>query len=243
MKLKSLLIILIISTVFSCSEKNHKSLKPTSAHNLIFNELATVWDEAMPLGNGMVGNLVWQKDGNLRFSLDRADLWDLRPMENIDFNKWKFKDVYEFWKNDKYIEVQKAFDVPYDQSPAPSKIPAGALEFDISNLGKVKQVSLDVETAVCTVEWENGAKLTTFVHGLNPVGWYKFENLPETINIELIAPAYNRESSNERADQSTGELNQLGYPQGEIVKGKNSFTYNQKGWGSFSYQIHTELER
>lgn len=240
MNTKTLLIIGLISILLSCSQQKPKN--PVAGHNLVFNELATVWDEAIPLGNGMVGNLVWQKEGKLRFSLDRADLWDLRPMENIDFGKWKFKDVYEHWKADKYEEVQKAFDVPYDRSPAPSKIPAGALEFDISKLGKIKQVSLDVETAICTVEWENGTKLTTFVHAEKPVGWYKFENLPETINIELISPAYNREGSGERADQSTGDLNQLGYPQGEITKGDNSFTYMQKGWGGFAYQIHTEWQ-
>jgi alpha-L-fucosidase 2 len=240
MKPKTLILALIVSTLFSCSKQTQNTMQPAAEHNLVFTELATTWDEAMPLGNGMVGNLVWQKEGKLRFSLDRADLWDLRPMENIDFNKWKFKDVYEHWKADKYEEVQKAFDVPYDQSPAPSKIPAGALEFDVSKLGKVKSVALDVETAICTVEWENGTKLTTFVHAEKPVGWYKFENLPETIDIELVAPAYNRESSNERADQSTSDLNQLGYPQGEIIKGENSFTYNQKGWGSFAYQISTE---
>jgi alpha-L-fucosidase 2 len=240
MNTKTLLILGIISILLSCSQQ--KQQHPASGHNLVFNELATVWDEAIPLGNGMVGNLVWQKEGKLRFSLDRADLWDLRPMENIDFDKWKFKDVYEYWKADKYEEVQKVFDVPYNRLPAPSKIPAGALEFDIESLGKIKEVNLDVETATCIVNWENGAKLTTFVHAENPVGWYKFENLPETINIELISPAYNREGSGERADQSTGDLNQLGYPQGEITKGENSFTYMQKGWGGFAYQIHTEWQ-
>ena len=217
MKTKSILLTLFATILFSCSNQIQKP--PFEGHNLVFNELATVWDEAMPLGNGMVGNLVWQKNGKLRFSLDRADLWDLRPMENIDFDKWKFKDVYEYWKAGKYEEVQKVFDVPYNRLPAPSKIPAGALEFNIETLGKVKTVRLDVETATCTVEWENGAKLTTFVHAGKPVGWYKFENLPEPIKIELISPAYNREGSSERADQSTSDLNQLGYPQGEIIKG------------------------
>jgi alpha-L-fucosidase 2 len=79
------------------------------------------------------------------FSLDRADLWDLRPMENIDFEKWKFKDVYRHWKEDTYEEVQAAFDTPYNQLPAPSKILAGALEFDIEKLGKVKSVRLDLK--------------------------------------------------------------------------------------------------
>ena len=32
----------------------------------------------------MLGALIWQKDDNLRFSVDRTDLWDLRPMKNLD---------------------------------------------------------------------------------------------------------------------------------------------------------------
>lgn len=51
----------------------------TTSHDLQFTTLAKQWDEAVPLGNGMLGALVWQKADHLRFSLDRADLWDLRP--------------------------------------------------------------------------------------------------------------------------------------------------------------------
>jgi len=236
-KIKCLLLLFIL---FSCTQK--ESLQKFEGHNLVYGELATVWDEAMPLGNGMVGNLVWQKNGKLRFSLDRADLWDLRPMENIDFNKWKFDDVYAHWKNDTYEEVQKVFDVPYNRLPAPSKIPAGALEFDIAKLGKVKQVKLDIETATCIVEWENGTKLITYVHAEKPVGWYKFENLSELLNIELISPAYNRENESGYTSQSRNDLNQLGYEQGEIIEGDQELSYNQKGWGEFAYQIHAEWE-
>ena len=242
MKTKTLLTILFVSLLFSCSKQIQKPLQPSAGNNLVFYELADVWDEAMPLGNAMVGNLVWQKDGKLRFSLDRADLWDLRPMENIDFDKWKFTDVYEHWKDGKYKDVQEAFDVPYDKLPAPSKIPAGALEFDISKLGKVKLVSLDIKTATCIVDWDNGAKLTTFVHAEKPLGWYKFENIPEGISLELVSPAYNRENTEGHTNQSRNDLNQLEYQEGEIIKGDNSYTYNQNGWGKFSYQIHTSWE-
>ena len=235
--MKKLLFILSIFILSSCSSQKEKL--PVTEHNLNFTELAQVWDEAIPLGNGIIGNLVWQRNGKLRFSLDRADLWDLRPMKNIDFDKWKFRDVYKYWKADKYEEVQKAFDDPYNKLPAPSKIPAGALEFDIEALGKVKTVKLDIATATCTVQWENGAKLTTFVHAEKPVGWYKFENITEAIKVALVSPAYNRKSEGEYTSQSRNDLNQLGYPQGEIVKNGNSYTYNQKGWGDFSYQINT----
>lgn len=234
------LLLFIVVILFSCENKEIES--SAARHNLVYSELANVWDEAMPLGNGMVGNLVWQKDGKLRFSLDRADLWDSRPMENIDFDKWKFIDVYEFWKAGNYGEVQKAFDEPYDRLPAPSKIPAGALEFDIQKLGKVKEVRLDIETATCIVDWESGARLTTFVDAEKPTGWYRFDNIPETINIELVSPAYNRENKEGYTNQSRNDLNQLGYPQGEITKEDNELTYNQKGWGDFSYQINTKWE-
>ncbi|WP_439184316.1 glycosyl hydrolase family 95 catalytic domain-containing protein [Carboxylicivirga taeanensis] len=221
----------------------NKELKQSTKNSLVFNNLANTWDEAMPLGNATVGALVWQKEGKLRFSLDRADLWDLRPMENIDFDTWKFQDVYKQWESGNYKAVQQVFDVPYNQLPAPSKIPAGAIEFNIEKLGTVKQVSLNVETATCVLEWENGTKLTTFVHAEQPLGWYKFENLPVNIDIDLVSPAYNRENAEGYTNQSTNDLNQLGYEQGIISRGQNSLTYNQKGWGDFSYQIHTSWSK
>ena len=104
-------------------------------HDMEFDSLSCSWDEAIPLGNGMLGNLVWQNGENLRFSLDRADLWDLRPMENIGKEEWKYKWVNKQWKNNTYSKVQEMFDAPYDRNPAPSKIPAGAVEFNTSQIG------------------------------------------------------------------------------------------------------------
>ena len=244
MKLKNCsivsLFVIILIVLSGCTRKDTLVVSPD--HNLVFSELAQTWDEAIPLGNAMLGNLVWEKNGRLRFSLDRSDLWDLRPMKNIDFDKWKFRDVYEHWKADQYEKVQSAFDVPYNQLAAPSKIPAGALEFDIAALGEISQVSLDLTSAICLVEWVNGSRLTTFIHAEKPVGWYKFEDIPEGLNIELVSPAYNQKGNRERVDQSMSDLDQLGYPQGEIRVEENSITYEQQGWADFSYQIHTMWE-
>ena len=240
-RVRQILVVLFLIGLNSCSKKE-QMLQNFEGSNLVFTELATVWDEAMPLGNGMIGNLVWQKNGKLRFSLDRADLWDLRPMENIDFEKWTFNDVYEHWKTGNYHEVQNVFDVPYNQLAAPSKIPAGALEFDIENLGKIKKVTLDIQTAKCVVEWESGTKLSTFVHAEKPIGWYKFEHLSKPVKVSLQSPAYNRKNEEGYTNQSRNDLNQLAYEQGQILEGENKITYHQKGWGAFSYQIHTEWE-
>ncbi|NND06388.1 MAG: hypothetical protein HKN87_08405 [Saprospiraceae bacterium] len=238
--MRSLLAVFLLLQFFAIATGQDQRVFP--GHDLVFQDLASTWDEAVPLGNGVIGNLVWLKNDRLRFSLDRSDLWDLRPMENIDFDEWTFQDVFEHWQRDEYEVVQEVFDVPYNQLPAPSKIPAGALEFDVADLGKVKTVTLNLEDAICTVEWETGTILRTFVHAEKPMGWYQFSGLSEPIDITLQSPAYDRPNEDGYTSQSRNDLNQLGYQQGEIVEGVNTLTYNQQGYGAFSYQIHTSWE-
>src|SRR3990172_8262182 len=97
--MKHKIYLLIILTAFSCkTERNKNELMPPPEANLRFTELAKTWDEAIPLGNGMLGALIWEKDYKLRFSLDRADLWELRPMENLDKPEWRFAWVKEQWE-------------------------------------------------------------------------------------------------------------------------------------------------
>ncbi len=69
------------------------SAQPLKQYNLVFDSLAKRWDEAIPLGNGWLGALIWQKESQVRISLDRVDLWDDRPMPDID--KLRFKWVAE----------------------------------------------------------------------------------------------------------------------------------------------------
>ena len=101
-----------------------------SPNDLHFDRLAAHWDEAIPLGNGMLGALIWQKDDHLRFSLDRADLWDMRPMKGLHRPEFSYQWVIAQVRRNDYKPVQQYLDAPYDQEPAPSKIPGGALEFD-----------------------------------------------------------------------------------------------------------------
>lgn len=211
--------------------------QPAPKHDLRFDRLATVWDEAIPLGNGIIGSLVWQNGQNLRFSLDRADIWDMRPMKGLHREEFSFQWVeQQVLKND-YKPVQQYFDVPYDREPAPSKIPAGALEFILPDAA-VKSVHLSLKEAQCEVVWENGLKLQTYVHATLPVGWFRFENVKGNIEPQLIAPAYQDKSTYEEVTSVTGDnLGRLGYEQGQVEKQGNSIVYKQKGWGGFSYEI------
>lgn len=217
---------------------------PPAEFNLKFKSLATSWDEGIPLGNGMLGALVWQKGERLRLSLDRADLWDLRPMTNLDKPEWRFKWVQEQWQKDAYKNVQNMFDVPYDTSAGPSKIPAGALEFDIKSLGEVASVELFLDKALCEVVWQNGVRLETFTHAKSPMGWFRFKGLKGEILPELVTPDYNLEGTTGEVNPVTGaDLRRLGYEKGTVLKGKNNITYTQKGWGGFEYQINVRWQR
>lgn len=241
--MKNLVQTLLLSLLaFSCGSTIEKQKLNPSKNDMLFDKLADRWDEAVPLGNGTVGALIWQKEDKLRFSLDRIDLWDLRPMENLNTPKYSFNWVYEQWKNDNYKEVQDTFDAPYDRSPAPSKIPAGALEFNIEKLGEVESVRLYINDAVCEVVWKNGVKLTTFVHATDPIGWYRFEGLKDVdIKPEMIMPTYALEGGAGEDSPVTGQdLRRLGYEKGSVVEGNNEIVYDQKGWNEFNYQIYTK---
>ncbi len=235
--LQSVAVMLLLT---HCSPNEQINIPPKSPYDLHFDDLSKVWDEAIPLGNGMIGALVWEKEGKLRFSLDRADLWDLRPMENLNTPEWKYSWVYEQWKSGDYRPVQEKFDVPYDKSPAPSKIPGAALEFDVSELGEVDYVHLYTEKAICEIKWKSGARLLTFVHATDPVGWYRFEGVEKPLDYELLPPAYNLQGKDEAESPVTGQdLRRLNYPEGKVVKADNTLSYRQEGWGGFKYQVET----
>lgn len=47
-------------------------------HDLCLTAPIDRWDEAVPLGNGILGALLWGDAGGIRVSLDRGDIWDNR---------------------------------------------------------------------------------------------------------------------------------------------------------------------
>lgn len=214
-----------------------------SSHTLQFNQLAANWDEAIPLGNGMLGALIWQRDGQIRFSLDRADLWDMRPMKGLHRTEFSYQWVNEQVQKKKYDSVQKYFDAPYENEPAPSKIPGAAIEFNSKEWGNVELVYLSLDDAYCEINWANGVLLRTFVAANEMVGCFRFENLETDLAPALIAPKYQAEVKDSGDSEVGDDLSRLGYQPGTIKKERNSITYYQPGWGGFNYTVHVSWHR
>jgi len=208
-----------------------------------FNPLPKQWDEAIPLGNGMLGALVWKKNQVLRFALDRADLWDSRPMKGLHRDEFSFQWVTEQRLKNNYKPVQEYFDWPYDREPAPTKIPGAGLEFPFTKSFEVSESQLNLNEAISEITWKNGTRLETFVHAEKPIGWFKFEKLSTDFNVELIPPAYQSAVKNSGDPVGGDDLGRLGYEQGKVIKENNTIIYQQKGWGDFSYEVIVSWKR
>lgn len=229
---------LSLAAVSGCSriagEASESDLHQTS--------LATVWDEAMPLGNATLGALVWQREDRLRLSLDRIDLWDLRPVETHEGEHFSFEWIKDHIRNRDYGPVLEKYARPSDRYPGPSKIPGAALEIRTSDWGTVRDARLYLKEALCVVEWENGTSLRTFVQGDGRVGWLVFDRVPDSFDIELLPPPYGSGEKNV-GGLGSASLALLGYPQGEVRRDGERIVYHQCGWDGFFYDVAVAWQR
>lgn len=236
MQCRSVLLIIIFCNccVFSFAQ-------PQPKHNLSFDSLAKRWDDGMPLGNGWLGALVWQKGDKLRLSLDRVDLWDDRDMSGID--ALKFSWVTAQVNKQQYDTVQKVGDEPYEAFAAPTKIPGAAIEFDLNKIGKVVSNELDISKAINTVKFSNGIVFNNYIHAVDEAGYFGFENLPagEVFIPEMIIPNYNtgRVGTTGNSVEGIG-LEKLGYPKGSVTKKQNSILYHQPTYKNNYYEVLVE---
>lgn len=212
-----------------------------SASDLRFDSLPTRWDDALPLGNARLGALVWQHDSALRLSLDRTDLWDLRPLDSLAGPNYRFKWVRRMLDEGRYSEVQAKFDHPYDREAAPSKIPGAALEFHLPGLGHPSG-ELMLRDAVAEVAWPGGARMQTFVHATHPVGMFRITGVRPGLEPSVVAPRYAQGGA--KSDVVAGsDLGRLGYPQGIPESNDNSISYHQRGYGDFAYDVEVQWQQ
>lgn len=196
----------------------------------------------------MLGALIWQKEGRLRFSLDRADLWDLRPTPELHLPQFSYQWVYQHVLDRDYDTVQKLFDQPYDRNAAPTRIPGAAMQFSTANFGKVTRVRLYLQDALCVVDWDSGERLRTFIQAQGPVGWFRFDHLQKGdsgLVPELWAPPYqNQGQKNAQLGPVDGDdLSRLGYPPGIFQRKKGEIIYRQQGWGGLFYVVVVRWRR
>jgi alpha-L-fucosidase 2 len=119
---------------------------PAANLNLTLEAPITRWDEAIPLGNGLLGGLLWGEGNRLRLSLDRGDLWDERPAEDVEWDRFNYRTMRELVAAGKNDEFNRIFDKTYD-GLHPTKLPAGRVEIELPVGAALKSFELNLATA------------------------------------------------------------------------------------------------
>ena len=210
---------------------------PLPKHGLQFESPSQTWDEAIPLGNGLLGALVWGDGAPLKISLDRTDLWDLRPVPEFHTKEYSYKTMRQWVKEGRLADLHRLYDAPYGNA-GPTKIPAGRIELTVGGKPVFKEASLNLARAMATLQFGGKGKARIFIHAREPVGMIRIDST-EPIGLKLQAPPFAGEIAEEAGPGkiSAGDLASLRYKPPVESGGDNWTGYLQEGWGGFKFAV------
>ena len=147
------------------------------------------WDEGLPLGNGGTGSLVYGSTP-LKITVDRTDLWDLRPNETTLEKGFNFQNLVKLSLSDSgedKKERDRLFEDIFMGKPYPSKITAGHIELWFDSSVKNLSYSLDLNEAIVRIYADNRLIGEVFVSNAPDVGVIR---LFENADLKLHVPTY-----------------------------------------------------
>lgn len=205
-------------------------------YDITSNQPIMRWDEALPLGNGALGCLIYG-DEPLRLSLDSIDLWDTRPNPATLEEGFNFANLVKLVKSgdeNDWKEYNRLFNDIFSGTPYPSKITAGRIELTFAD-GKAVSSKLSISNGLAEVYGKNGLQLQAFLSATDFVGVAKaYGDFSLNIHIpDYISGNVCNQSGIGRKDQDVS----MRYPKAEVVN-ENGFTYYvQSTHTDFKYGI------
>ena len=236
MRLRRTLLLILVIVIFYWAGTDIWKEHPHEAHELRFSTPAMVWDEALPLGNGLLGALVWGDGRPLNISLDRTDLWDLRPVPEFQSAEYSYATMRQWVKDKRIQDLQRIYETPY-RNPGPTKIPAGRIELRVGEEPAFAGCSLNMDHAVAAVEYRDKTRIQVFTHAEARCGIIRIDS-PHQVRARLIIPAFGGPVQN--ADPQTTremEVGLLGYAPPETHDFPDGTGYVQTGWQGFRFAV------
>jgi len=218
-----------------CGQPTVEVNLPGPEDGLHYESPAEVWDEALPLGNGIMGALVWGDGHPLKISLDRSDLWDLREVPEFYSEEYNFELMRQWHLEGKTEDLIRVYEEPYHR-PAPTKIPAGRIELVLGPERAFKTADLSLIDATAAVTLTD-LNIQVLVHAREPVGMIRIVS-GESPAVKLIPPPFAGKVENRaQGGIGAGDLSQLGYSAPEETEGDNWKAYFQEGSEGFRFAV------
>jgi alpha-L-fucosidase 2 len=148
---------------------------------LIYEKPAKIFEEALPLGNGQIGAMLFGGIGDERIALNEDTLWSGRPKEpNLPTGPDTVERIRQALKNEDYAEAGRLADSMHGDF-SESYLPAGDLFFRFSHPGVVSDYrrELDLESGIATVRYNVGKIVftrTAFVSFPDQLLIFRFES-------------------------------------------------------------------
>ena len=218
-------------------------MRTLKKYDIKYTQSVTEWDEAVPLGNGKIGSLIYG-DGPLKLSVDRVDLWDERPHPHTLEEGFNFKNLIklsrsgkeEDWRKKEYLFEEIASGKAY-----PTKLTAGRIELDFGVKTNDIKTHLSLREAVASVSINGGktAEAEIFLSATKFVGVARIRG-EYTLNLHI--PTYlsgdeNGKWGNYSGIGDTKRDGCLHYPRTKAVS-ENGYTYYvQPTFGGLSFGI------
>jgi len=162
-KVYLLTVVLLMFSSVQAQQKNYTGKKNNVTDNsgrykLWYNQPAKNWNEALPLGNGFIGGMVFGEVKNERIQLNESTIWGGGPNNTIDPNARPYiNDVRRLLAEKKYAEAQELANSklgPKGNSGMPYQL-AGNLYLSFPETGTAANYyrDLDIANAIATVKY------------------------------------------------------------------------------------------
>jgi alpha-L-fucosidase 2 len=168
------------------------------------------WDEAVPLGNGLMGGLLWGGESTLRLSLDRGDLWDERPAEGMRWELFTYANLIKKVGEQDYRYIDDVFDRAYRDSH-PSKIPAGRIEITLDPGQRLERFELNLATAEGRAYLAGGSRIEALFSAAQPVALLRIPGAAPQ-SVRLLTPGMVAARGTTSAGPDSQGVAKLGYP-------------------------------
>jgi alpha-L-fucosidase 2 len=215
--------------------------EPAAELNLVLQAPITTWDEAIPLGNGLMGGLLWGGQQTLRLSLDRGDLWDERPAGEKEWWKTRtFAKAAELIAKKEFATVNDWWDSPYN-GVTPTKLPAGRLELQVDPTQSIERFELNLANAEGRAQLTEGRCITALFSAVQPIALVRIPGPPPKA-IALI-PSGAKAEGGDTGPSSGGAVSKLGYPPAAHGRADNVQWYVQDAADGFQYCVCVASQR
>lgn len=194
---------------------------PEAGLNLRLSAPIDTWDEAIPVGNGRLGGLLWGGGDLLRLSLDRGDLWDERPAPGDPLGRFTYAEMVRLVGEGRNAEISRLCDAAsYDQKH-PTKIPAGRLEIRLEATQTIRAFELDLATAEGFASLPGSDRVSVMASATESVLLLRIPGRSPR-DVRLLAPE---------------SVKQLGYPDPRRGGGDGESWFIQEAAGGLRYVV------